>query len=897
MIISPQAILNSSDIFASWQQIGFKEGIPGLLRFSSHDGLLTMSIRLDHVDGLYYCPTDAFTVDTESTVRPLRPRARRAKGRTAKHLARPPSPPPVAKQGNHPRRRKPTSRQKQLDAELWAARLGHCGERQLELLPGNADGIPASFEPHPFRIIDWKEQACTRKKAAGRTAERTADRGKRFYMDFGFMRASQMDYGKRTTKKDRVVTSYDGYNSYLVIVDEASSHAWIFLFKSKEPPLETLDAFMTAFRRPDGGFIRTDQGGELAGCDAFVDQMLSNHGYKVEPTGADSPSQNGGAERWNDTFAVSVRALLYGSGMPAKYWSAALLHACYLHNRRVHQRTKKTPFEAWNGQHPDLTHLKLFGSRVCVKQTGDRRAKLDRHDFAGIFLGYTATDQNIRYLDLDSGLVKTCHHASFDEAWYLQPVRPPAAQMLYDLGLEAEAPDFPLDEPVALPAPYPPLPKLVVEGVETERYDVPPLAKVLMLPLRLTEMPTIAHPLAAAAARVSLFDRHVPTPTREAASLILDEFAIGREATEQVYISPSPYADAFEEFNNRWELPEESDLVTRRARYDVVESGDVLNYVTRAMRLTRGRLLRQDDWKDWQNSEYLQLDQYDKQGMFGDPVTVESKEAVFHLVWSYAVKAADGQKKARMTCDGSTHSGQVRVLDHTYTNCVDQTSSRLFYAISAAENLLIYGSDVSNAFGEAAPPKQGFYIRPDKAFHEWWVNHKGRAPIPHGHVIPVLAAMQGHPEAPRLWEKHADAILREVGLTPTTHEPCLYSGLIDGKRVIFKRQVNDFAAACPDQHTADLLFDMIDERLSIPLKRQGLIDMFNGMDVAQTRDYVKLYCKTYIERICEKHLAGWMKHVPVAEDRPIPMKTKPNYLKRLFSAVGSTDPKQHALLA
>ncbi len=45
-------------------------------------------------------------------------------------------------------------------------------------------------------------------------------------------------------------------------------------------------------------------------------------------------------------------------------------------------------------------------------------------------------DQNILYLDLDSGIVKTSHHAQFDKAWYLQPSRPPAAQLLYDLGLE-----------------------------------------------------------------------------------------------------------------------------------------------------------------------------------------------------------------------------------------------------------------------------------------------------------------------------------------------------------------------------------------------------------------------------------------------------------------------------
>ncbi len=56
----------------------------------------------------------------------------------------------------------------------------------------------------------------------------------------------------------------------------------------------------------------------------------------------------------------------------------------------------------------------------------------------------------------------------------------------------------------------------------------------------------------------------------------------------------------------------------------------------------------------------------------------------------------------------------VKVLDKVYTNCIDQTSSRLFYAISAAENLLIFGSDVYNEFAEAPPPKQGFYIRPDR---------------------------------------------------------------------------------------------------------------------------------------------------------------------------------------
>ncbi len=85
------------------------------------------------------------------------------------------------------------------------------------------------------------------------------------------------------------------------------------------------------------------------------------------------------------------------------------------------------------------------------------------------------TDQNIKYIDLNTGVVKTSHHATFDEAWYLQASRPPAAQLLYDMGLEFED-DAHNDTPSALPVcndvvletmppakfnatPYPPFPK------------------------------------------------------------------------------------------------------------------------------------------------------------------------------------------------------------------------------------------------------------------------------------------------------------------------------------------------------------------------------------------------------------------------------------------------------
>jgi hypothetical protein len=56
--------------------------------------------------------------------------------------------------------------------------------------------------------------------------------------------------------------------------------------------------------------------------------------------------------------------------------------------------------------------------------------------------------------------------------------------------------------------------------------------------------------------------------------------------------------------------------------YDIVANGDVLNYTTKVMKLTRGKLTQQQDWDDWQSSEYLQLNQYKDQGMFGPPIAV-----------------------------------------------------------------------------------------------------------------------------------------------------------------------------------------------------------------------------------------------------------------------------------
>jgi hypothetical protein len=163
------------------------------------------------------------------------------------------------------------------------------------------------------------------------------------------------------------------------------------------------------------GVIWTDQGGKLARGGEFRKTMLKEFNHVVEPTGTNSPSQNGGMEIYNNTLVVKVRTLLYSSGLQAKFGSVALLYRVYLHNRLVHSTTSITPFEGWFGQKPNVAYLKTFGSWVCVKCFGSCCCKLDLHNFTGIFLGYTATEKNIVYLDTTASIVKSCHHMVFDK--------------------------------------------------------------------------------------------------------------------------------------------------------------------------------------------------------------------------------------------------------------------------------------------------------------------------------------------------------------------------------------------------------------------------------------------------------------------------------------------------
>ena len=71
----------------------------------------------------------------------------------------------------------------------------------------------------------------------------------------------------------------------------------------------------------------------------------------------------------NRTLCDKARCFLKDAGLDSEYWDEAILSATYLTNRTVTDLLDgKTPFQIWHGRIPDLSHLRVFGSKALSRR-------------------------------------------------------------------------------------------------------------------------------------------------------------------------------------------------------------------------------------------------------------------------------------------------------------------------------------------------------------------------------------------------------------------------------------------------------------------------------------------------------------------------------------------------
>ena len=98
-----------------------------------------------------------------------------------------------------------------------------------------------------------------------------------------------------------------------------------------------------------------------------------------------------------------------------KYWKEAIGTAVHTLNRvQLKKDSNQTPYELLYGYKPNVSYLKVFGSK-CYILKESRKDKFDVKGDEGIFLGYSCRSKAYKYLNLSTHKIIESTHVRIDE--------------------------------------------------------------------------------------------------------------------------------------------------------------------------------------------------------------------------------------------------------------------------------------------------------------------------------------------------------------------------------------------------------------------------------------------------------------------------------------------------
>jgi hypothetical protein len=93
--------------------------------------------------------------------------------------------------------------------------------------------------------------------------------------------------------------------------------------------------------------------------------------------------------------------MLHAKSLPQRLCVEALNCATYIQNKSPRRYVKdKTPYEAWSGLKPEVTHFYIFGSCAWAQIPSEKRKPLDPQSTECIFIGYPDSVKGYILIDL-----------------------------------------------------------------------------------------------------------------------------------------------------------------------------------------------------------------------------------------------------------------------------------------------------------------------------------------------------------------------------------------------------------------------------------------------------------------------------------------------------------------
>jgi hypothetical protein len=260
-------------------------------------------------------------------------------------------------------------------------------------------------------------------------------------------------------------------------------------------------------------------------------------------------------------------------------------------------------------------------------------------------------------------------------------------------------------------------------------------------------------------------------------------------------------------------------------------------YLTESVSISEKKAWAQEEWKAAMQIELDSLRDLGTYKVVPRPVG----QSVVGGRWVLAKKkAADGTTKYKARYVGKGYS-QIHGVDfnETWSPTLRGQSIRLLVSLAATDGSSLKHLDVKNAFINA-PLEEEIYVE-----------------IPFGapgygtsSVWRLLKALYGLKQAGRAWNLKFTKTLRGLNFKQSVAEPCLFVGTEEFSGIVMGVYVDDCIVKYKNALQLKKLIAKLQEEL--PIKDEGVLKSFVGIEVEYNDDCIKLHQSTYLLSVLQR---------------------------------------------
>lgn len=581
------------------------------------------------------------------------------------------------------------------------------------------------------------------------------------------------------------VPSAGGARYFITFIDDYSRKVYVYFLKNKMD----ITMFFKTFKEEVENELerkikvfRSDRGTEY--CNKDFSGFLAASGIKHQTSVPYTHEQNGLAERMMRSLVERARCMLFEAKLQKNLWAEAVACAAYVINRSPSRVLDEvTPYEKWTGKKPNISHLKIFGTKAMVHIPKEKRLKWDRKSQELIFVGYCDNTKGYRLLNPINGKTVISRDVIFIE-----------------------------------------------DGKSTENMTQKPISgpQSATVPLNSDEQTQESEDI------TNTDDSSIETIQDETTSSDSEtsfDSCVMNTNDETYYPSGS---DSNESFERQITLRSHQKHFAPGNNFMCVQISDPLT-VEEALSSANAQ-----HWKDAMDEEYQSL----MENNTWEITTLPPGKRPIPCKWVFKTKTNENgaivKYKARLVVKGCS---QKPGIDYTevYSPVVRYASLRYLFALAVKHDLDICQMDAVSAFLQGDIEEEIYMKQPQM------YGNNGEE------VCRLNKSLYGLKQASRQWNKKIDMTLREMGLSRSKLDPCIYYKIVDSSNMFFLAiYVDDLVLFTNNQETKQYFKEELHKKFKI--KDLGDINYCLGIHVERDRTKGILYLdqRKYIQEVLNK---------------------------------------------